>query len=154
MNAVEAADKNFRSGCNCCQAVVMAYADELGLDRKTTMRLASNFGAGYGKLRSVCGAVSGMTIVAGLAKGYDDTEDKEGKALSYALERKIVEEFKKRNETIMCFELLGIKEGEDLPEPAVRDENYYESSPCEGLVKDAAEILEQEIFCRSDENKK
>ena len=73
---------------------------------------------------------------------------------SYALERKIVEEFKKRNETIMCFELLGIKEGEDLPEPAVRDENYYESRPCEGLVKDAAEILEQEIFCRSDENKK
>ena len=148
MGSAESAGKNFKSGCNCCQAVVLAYADELGLDRKTAMRIASNFGGGYGKLRSGCGAVSGMTIVAGAAKGYVNTDDGEAKSAAYALERKIAGEFKARHGSIICSELLGIKEGEDLPEPAVRDESYYESRPCLRLVEDAAAILEKEVFLR------
>lgn len=147
-NEVESADKNFRRGCNCCQAVVLAYADELGLDEKTVMRLAANFGGGYGKLREICGAVSGMTIVAGLARGYDDVSDSKGKSAAYALERKIVMEFKARHKSIICRELLNLEEGCDLPEPAVRDDFYYASRPCLSLVRSAADILKKDVFGR------
>ena len=64
------AERCFKSGCNCCQAVVMAFAPELGLPEETLLRLSSSFGGGVGRMREICGAVSGMAIVLGLLRGY------------------------------------------------------------------------------------
>ena len=109
-------------------------------------KIASPFGAGFGKLREVCGAVSGMTLVAGYLKGYSDPADYESKKEVYALIRKMCAEFEDRQGSIICRELLGLKKGEDTAEPAVRTEEYYRSRPCIGACRTAAEIVEKEIL--------
>ena len=68
----EIAMEYFKTGYNCSQAVVLAYKDLLNLDEETLLKLASSFGGGLGRLREVCGCVSGMAIVAGLLYGYSD----------------------------------------------------------------------------------
>ena len=109
-------------------------------------KIASPFGAGFGKLREVCGAVSGMTLAAGYRKGYDDPADYEGKKALYALIQKMCAEFKEREGTIICRDLLGLKEGEDPAEPSVRTEEYYQSRPCIGACRAAAEIAEKYLL--------
>ena len=74
MNQTDRAEKLFRQGYNCAQAVFGAFSQDLGLDSQEAMRLASPFGAGLGKLREVCGAVSGMLMVLGLARGYSNAD--------------------------------------------------------------------------------
>lgn len=143
---VEDAVKLFKSGYNCSQAVFVTYADLFGMDRDTAMKLASPFGAGFGKLREVCGTVSGMTLVAGLATGTTDSADREGKIANYHMVQEMAEKFKKVNGSIVCHELLHLRKGEDLPEPAVRTEEYYKKRPCAALVGDAAKIVEEVVF--------
>ena len=65
----EQARQLFLSGANCAQAVLGAFHRECGLDFDAAMRLASGFGGGMGRLREVCGAVSGMFLVANLRRG-------------------------------------------------------------------------------------
>ena len=79
MTRREIAMNNFLEGYNCAQAVLIAYCDELGLDKDTAAMLSCSFGGGMGRLREVCGAVSGMFLVAGIKKGYSDPKDKEAK---------------------------------------------------------------------------
>ena len=74
----------FERGYNCSQSVVLAFCEPLGLDMETMARLASSFGGGMGRLREVCGAVSGMLMIVGLAKGYSSPDDREGKIQQYA----------------------------------------------------------------------
>lgn len=146
MSRADRAETLFREGYNCCQSVFGAFTDVTGMDRETAMRYASPFGAGFGKLREVCGAVSGMTMVAGLLKGYDSPTDREGKIATYHLIQEMTGEFKKRHETIICRELLNFKPGEDLPEPAVRTEEYYQSRPCIQAIRDAVDIAEKYLL--------
>lgn len=140
------AENLFRSGYNCSQSVFVAYADLFQIDRDTAMKLSSPFGAGFGKLREVCGAVSGMTMLAGLATGTTDAADREGKIANYHMVQEMAEAFREEEGTIICRELLNLKPGEDLPEPAVRTEEYYNSRPCVRVVRKAAEIIEEVIF--------
>lgn len=72
INHREKAKEYFLSGYNCAQSVFMAFCEETGLDEETAAKLASSFGGGMGRLREVCGAVSGMFMAAGLIKGYSD----------------------------------------------------------------------------------
>jgi C_GCAxxG_C_C family probable redox protein len=109
-------------------------------------RIASPFGAGFGKLREVCGAVSGMTLAAGYLKGYDDPADHESKKELYRLIQKMCAEFEEQKGTIICRELLGLKKGEDLGEPSVRTEEYYQSRPCIGACRTAAGIAEKYLL--------
>ena len=71
-NYSDKACNNFLNGCNCAQSVLCAFTDITGLNEKTSMRLASSFGGGMGRLREVCGAVSAMFMIAGILKGYEN----------------------------------------------------------------------------------
>jgi C_GCAxxG_C_C family probable redox protein len=146
MNRADKAEELFRKGYNCSQSVFAAFADELHMSVEEAARIASPFGAGFGKLREVCGAVSGMTLAAGYLKGYDDPSDYESKKQLYALIQKMCAEFKELEGTLICRDLLGLKEGEDAAEPSVRTEEYYRSRPCIGACRAAAGIAEKYLL--------
>ena len=143
MSRADKAEELFRRGYNCSQSVFAAFADVVGMTEEEAAKLASPFGAGFGKLREVCGAVSGMTMVMGKVKGYSDPGDYEGKKALYAMIQKMCAEFEEKQGTLICRELLGLKKGEDIGEPAVRTEEYYRSRPCIGACRTAAEITEK-----------
>ncbi|MBR0308359.1 MAG: C_GCAxxG_C_C family protein [Mogibacterium sp.] len=146
MSRADRAEELFRQGYNCGQSVFAAFADVLGMTVEEAAKIASPFGAGFGKLREVCGAVSGMTLVTGYLRGYSDPADYESKKEVYALIQKMCAEFEERQDSIICRELLGLKKGEDTAEPAMRTEEYYRSRPCIGACRTAAEIVEKEIL--------
>ena len=146
MERADRAEELFRKGYNCSQSVFAAFADVLGMSVEEAAKIASPFGAGFGKLREVCGAVSGMTLAAGYLKGYDDPADYEGKKELYRLIQKMCAEFEESKGTIICRELLGLQKGEDQAEPAVRTEEYYQSRPCVGACRKAAEIAEKYLL--------
>lgn len=137
--------ENFKNGCNCAQSVLCAFADKIGFDKNTAMKLASSFGGGMGRLREVCGAVSAMFMIAGLLKGYDTAGDDIGKTRQYQLVQNLAKKFKEQHETIICRELLGL-DGEDNPVPSKRTAEYYETRPCESFIKTASEIIESELL--------
>ena len=134
----------FMEGYNCAQAVAMSFADAMGMEEKYCARLSSSFGGGMGRMREVCGAVSGMCLVLGVLYGYDDATDAEAKAAHYAAVQEICGEFRKRTGSIICRELLGLNGPQD-PTPQPRTQQYYQKRPCADLVYDAAEILERYI---------
>ena len=146
MSRADRAEELFRQGYNCGQSVFAAFADLLGMTVEEAAKIASPFGAGFGKLREVCGAVSGMTLVTGYLKGYSDPADYESKKELYALIQKMCAEFEAREGSIICRELLGLKKGEDIGEPSVRTEEYYRSRPCVGACRAAADIVEKEVL--------
>jgi len=141
MNKKEKAIALFKDGYNCSQAVLLAFAEELGLDEKTALKLATPFGGGMGRLREVCGAFSGLLMVAGLKYAPADPKDQKAKAAHYALVQQLAEAFKKQNGSIICRELLGVN-GAQAPVPQERTEQYYKKRPCADMVGSAAEILE------------
>lgn len=137
---------NFTAGYNCCQSVLLAFSDELGMDETTLAKLASGFGAGMGKLREVCGAVSGMFMVASLLKGYDSPTAKTEKVETYALIHSLADEFKSRcGGSIICRELLGLSDDGNVV-PSERTKEYYQKRPCGELCKIAAEIVAEKIL--------
>lgn len=136
----------FTSGYNCCQSVVLAFADKLSLDDTTLAKLASGFGAGMGKLREVCGAVSGMFMVASMLKGYDSPTAKEEKVETYSLIHSLADEFKARcGGSIICRDLLGLADNGSVV-PSERTAEYYKKRPCGELCKIAAEIVAEKIL--------
>ena len=142
----EIAAENFRNGYNCAQSVLLAFAPEIGLDEVTTLKLASSFGGGMGRLREVCGAVSAMFMVAGVLKGYTSPTDDESKAKHYKLIQDLAEKFKQEHDSIICRELLGLNEDESSYIPSKRTSEYYAQRPCEEFIKTAAAIIESELL--------
>lgn len=140
MTKAELAQKYFKDGYNCAQAVVLAFCDELNMDEETALKLASSFGGGIGRLREVCGAVSGMCMVLGAKYGYSDPKATDEKMNHYKLIQDLAGEFEKKNGSIICKVLLGTEKGSYVPEK--RTEEYYKKRPCDELVYDAASILE------------
>ncbi len=143
MNRPDNAKKLFESGCNCCQAVFCAFLDETNLSKEDALRISAGFGGGFGRLREVCGAVSGMTMVLSNKFASTDPNNKEEKAALYALIQKAAGEFKEENGSIICRELLGLEEKNSNPVPEERTTEYYKKRPCSELVKCAAEIAEK-----------
>ena len=141
----EKAMQLFEEGYNCAQSVFLAFEDLHGMDRKAAAALSSSFGGGMGRLREVCGAVSGMFLVAGALYGYDDPKAREEKAAHYARIQELAAAFEKENGSIVCRELLGLSVKREAPVPEARTEEYYKKHPCKELVGQAAEILEQYI---------
>lgn len=152
----ETAMELFKEGYNCSQAVFAAFAEELGIERDTALRLASSFGGGFGRMREVCGTVSGMALAAGMMTGSTDPKDVDKKKHNYDVMQKLAAEFRKENGSIICRELLGLEQPKQegsmqaasfqdtTPEP--RTEQYYKKRPCVELVGCAAEILEKNLF--------
>lgn len=153
INHAEKAKSLFESGYNCCQAVLCAYADELGLDETTALKIASSFGGGMGRLREVCGAVSGMFMVCGLRDGYtniDGVNAHEEKMSHYERIQELARKFINENGSIICRELLGLAPKKssldmDSPIPEKRSDEYYKKRPCAELVAMAASFLEKEL---------
>lgn len=144
---VEKARELFLSGYNCSQAVIGTFCEDLGLDFETAVMLSSSFGGGMGRLREVCGALSGAFMVAGLKKGYTSPTDKEAKANHYKLIQDMAAEFKKENGSIICRELLeGAIPKNETHIPEDRTKQYYEKRPCVCLVETAAQIAEKMLF--------
>lgn len=143
MTRGEKAKALFEEGYNCSQAVVLSFSDILGIDEKTLSLLASGFGGGMGRMREVCGAVSGMFMVAGLMNGYSSPSDNEKKKAVYAMIQELAAQFKSENGSIICRELLGLKAPEGTHVPEKRTDEYYKKRPCGELCYIAADILDK-----------
>ncbi len=129
MDRIDKAIENHKKGYNCAQAVVCAFADKTDFTEDQLFKLSEAFGGGMGGTKGVCGAVSAMVFLAGLekSKGVDSLPDT-NKMESYAFAREMMEEFEKKNRTLMCSRLKG--EG-------IRS--------CDGCIEDAVKILEEKL---------
>ncbi len=152
MNHEEKAKELFYGGCNCAQAVFCAFCDEMKIDEKTAMRLSSSFGGGVSRLREICGAVSAMALTAGYLYGYDDPCAREEKAEHYKRVQFMAEEFKQKCGSIVCRELLKLRqEGASDPVPEERTGEYYKRrAGCVKCVGAAAAITEKLIENNGD----
>ena len=136
----------FEQGYNCSQSVALAFADEVGMDGKLIARLTGGFGGGMGRMREVCGTVSGTAFVLSALYGYSDPTDADAKAQLYADVQKVAGEFKNKNGSVVCRDLLGLtQDGFDNPQPEKRTGSYYKKRPCGDLVKLSADLLEKFI---------
>lgn len=162
------ARENFRlKGYNCCQSVLLAYTDVLGIDEDTAATVTSGFGGGMGRLREVCGSVSAMSMIAGFIHPAADPLIKTDRTANYALVQEAASEFRQINGSIICKELLGLvpkstvdKNGigipapssaglpAESPEPSDRTPEYYRKRPCEELIGISARII-GEIMLRN-----
>lgn len=135
----------FKEGYNCAQSVFLAFADQYPIEESLALKLSSSFGGGMGRLREVCGAVSGMFMVAGLLYGYDSPTAYEEKKEHYERIQELAHAFSAQNGSIVCRELLGLSTKEDASTPEKRTKAYYQKRPCEQLVGMAAAIMEKYI---------
>ncbi len=133
----------FLKGYNCAQAVAMAFCDITGMDESYAAKMASSFGGGMGRMREVCGAVSGMLLVAGLLYGYDSYNDDKAKKAHYALVQLLAEKFREQVGSIICREIL--KNPPSDPNPTPRTAEFYAQRPCTRMVMLATQILEEYI---------
>ena len=151
-------------GYNCCQAVVLAYNDLFDMDDSLAASLSSGFGGGMGRLREVCGSVSGMVMLAGLISPAADPSAKDGRTRNYSLVQEVAGEFKALNGSIICKELLGLTESSktsgngihgipESPVPSDRTPEYYKKRPCEELVGISARIIGEKILGAAHDNK-
>lgn len=144
-NHSQLAAELFQQGYNCSQSVFLAFCDEYGMEKDVALKLSSSFGGGMGRLREVCGAVTGMFMVAGMLYGYTNPKDQVSKTEHYQRIQQLAKEFEDENHSIICRELLGLGKGKDSPIPEVRSAEYYKKRPCVELVAMAAQIMEQYI---------
>ena len=133
----------FLEGYNCAQAVMLAFSDVTGLENATAAKLASSFGGGMGRMREVCGAVSGMLMVAGLLYGYDTPGDDVSKKAHYQLVQQLAGGFRERYGSIVCREIL--KNPPSDPNPTPRTAEFYRVRPCARCVYLAAKLLDDYI---------
>lgn len=143
----------FKQGFNCSQAVFASCADLYGItDESLALRLAASFGGGMGRMRLVCGAASGMFMLAGLHNGSATPHDNTGKMENYAFVQQLAGDFKSRYGSLICAELLGLvpknttpslegREGVGFsPKPEERTQQYYEKRPCVEMIAEAVRI--------------
>lgn len=155
------AKENFRvHGYNCCQSVLLAYSDVLGLDEDTAATLTSGLGGGMGRLREVCGSVTAMFLITGYIHPAADPTIKTDRTANYSLVQEAASKFRELNGSIVCKELLGLvpkstvgKNGigmpspqsaelpAESPEPSDRTPEYYKKRPCEELIGISAGII-------------
>ena len=127
---IQKAVELFKSGYNCSQSVVAAFADMYGFTQEQALRMGASFGGGIGRMRETCGAACGMFLVAGLETGATEATDQE-----------LAAEFKKRNGSLICGELLGLKKKDPVSTiPEERTAQYYSKRPCAKMVEEAARI--------------
>lgn len=142
MSRKDKAIEIFKEGYNCSQAVVMAFEDVVGIDRNTLSRMAVGLGGGVGRMREVCGAVTGMAMVLGLVFGNEDADSKN---TVYPYVQEACAKFKEANGSIVCRELLAGVPVSAGGAAEARSESFYKKRPCAELVGMAAEIAEEII---------
>lgn len=136
----------FRDGYNCCQSVLLAFEDVIGLSREEIATLGSGFGGGMGRLREVCGAMSAMTFMAGVLRPAADPGNLDGRTANYALVQKFAERFRAEHGSIVCRDILQIRaDHKEPPVPSVRTAEWYTKRPCERIIGSAARIIAEEM---------
>lgn len=148
---VERARGYFLAGYNCAQAVVMAFDDVMGMDVTTLARLAAPFGGGMGRMREVCGTVSGMAMVAGAIEPSIDPKNMSERQANYALVQSFASSFRQENGDIVCRRLLGLEPVAECAEtamPSERTAEYYKKRPCVEYVGCAARIVAEALALR------
>ena len=145
MTRKEKAMQSFLDGYNCSQCMMLAFEDLLTIDIDTALKIASPFGGGMGRLREVCGSVSGMFMVVGFLKGYSNPDDYEGKKELYEHIQELARRYEEANGSIICRELLGLSVQHEESTPEKRTDEYYKKRPCAAKVGSAAEILDEYI---------
>ena len=142
-NRIQRAVELFKSGYNCSQSVVAAFADLYGFTEEQALRMSASFGGGIGRMRQTCGAACGMFLLAGLDTGAVDAEDRAGKSHNYEVVQQLAEKFKAENGSLICAELLGLSttaaHRDTQAEP--RTDLYYKKRPCVEMVETAARIF-------------
>ena len=134
MTREEKAEQLFMTGLNCAQSVFCAFADEFGMDEETAAKVSCGLGGGVGRLREVCGAVTGATLVLGMRHGPD-------KAAVYPKVQEFCAKFKEECGSIVCRELTAGTGATVGGQPEARTSEYYRKRPCVELVKLAAKLL-------------
>lgn len=142
MTRKEKAMQSFLDGYNCSQCMMLAFEDYLTIDLNTALKIASPFGGGMGRLREVCGSVSGMFMVLGFIKGYNEPGDYEGKKELYEHIQELARRYEEANGSIICRDLLGLTVQKEEAAPEKRTDEYYKKRPCAAKIGSAAEILE------------
>ena len=137
------AAEHFLAGYNCAQSVAVAFCDVTGLAPDYAARMASSFGGGMGRLREVCGAVSGMLLVLGLLYGYDTPGDDESKKRLYTDVQALAEKFRTEVGSIVCREIL--KNPPSDPNPTPRTAEFYKVRPCARMVLLAGQLMDDFI---------
>ncbi len=130
---VEQSIERHRQGGNCCQSVFCNYADLIGLEESDAFRIGEGFGYGFGGQMEVCGAVSGMTLLAGGKNSSGGAGKEPTKRETYVLVNDMIEQFKQNNGSALCRELLG-EDGK--PKPHI----------CDACIRDACKIVEKTLF--------
>ena len=143
MDHREKAAELFLQGYNCAQSMMVAYCDVTGLTPEFAAKLSSSFGGGMGRMREVCGAVSGMLMVAGLLYGYDIPGDDVSKKEHYHLVQHLAGKFREEAGSIVCREIL--KNPPSDPNPTPRTAEFYAKRPCARMLTLAAGILDDYI---------
>lgn len=142
MNHAQEAQRLFLKGYNCAQAVFCAFCDVTGMDLNEAARLSAPFGGGMGRLREVCGTVSGALLALGALQGYADPQDPAAKAAHYRQVQTFARRFEAENGALRCRDLLKnvpVTPG-GTPEP--RTPEFYARRPCLRLVGAAAAQLD------------
>ena len=121
----------------------MAFCDVTGLSEEFSARLASSFGGGMGRMREVCGAVSGMMTVLGLLYGYSQAGNDALKKAHYPNVQALAGAFREQCGSIICREIL--KNPPSTPSPTPRTAEFYKNRPCTRMVVCAAELLDEYI---------
>lgn len=137
----------FRDGYNCCQSVLLAFKDIIGLSEEETARLSSGFGGGMGRLREVCGAMSALTFLAGVIRPAVNPGNLSERTANYALVQKFAGAFREANGSIVCREILQLRaDSKEPPAPSIRTEEWYTKRPCEKIIGNAARIAAEELL--------
>ena len=146
MNESQRAVELFKEGFNCSQSVFVAFAHRFDIDEDTAKKISAGLGGGIGRLREVCGAVSGAAMVIGSLASATEGADVENKQKNYELVREFAKRFTEENGSIICRELLCLDEQtKETAKPESRTAEYYKKRPCVELVECAARILEEMI---------
>ena len=144
MSRGEKAKEYFLQGYACSQAVALAFADVMGIDAESIVKIMLPFGGGLGRLRLTCGAVSGMAAVIGIVFAEAEISP-ENKKKTYAIVQELCGKFKEEFGSLICQELLS---GMNVPvqvggEAEARTNEYYRKRSCGDMVAFAAETLEK-----------
>jgi C_GCAxxG_C_C family probable redox protein len=146
MSEKDRAVELFKEGFNCSQSVFTAFAYRFGMDEETALKVSAGLGGGLGRMREVCGAVSGGAMVIGSICSATEGKDGDSKQKNYELVREFAEKFAKENSSIICRELLELDvKMEKSAKPEERTAQYYKKRPCVELVECAARIIEEMI---------
>lgn len=125
---------------SCSQSVFSSFAEELGLDEDTALKLSSGFGGGMGTAET-CGAVTGAYMVIGMKYGHT-TADLLAKNNTKELILKFNQHFKKKHGSLICKELLGCDISTDDGRVKAKEKDAFNQF-CPKFVATACEILEK-----------